>query len=142
MLAAKRDWVSPQFWLPLGHRSYTGSNLSVTPLAIFTADSRLTESRNSEWVYPEQEIKRILVDLFKTVPQVKSICAHFGTEEITVWTLLDSYDRDAREKVYEKELAICRELRVYDFDFRATSVDLVSPGELVQAGSREIYRRV
>lgn len=99
------------------------------------------DSDNSNWVYPEQEIVRVLVEVFKQVPQVESICAQFGPEEITIWTLLESYDREAREKVYGKELEVCQLLRVYDFDFRATSIELVSPDELVSTGSREIYRR-
>ncbi len=88
-----------------------------------------------------QEIKRLLVERFKEVPQVKSICAKFGPEEVAVWTLIDDYNREARERVYEKELKICRELAMYDFDFRVTSSEIVSSEELVRAGSREIYRR-
>ena len=82
----------------------------------------------------------LLVKAFQEVPQVQSICAQFGPA-ITIWTLLESYDREAREHIYQKELEICQSLRIYDFDFRASSVDLVSPEELIRAGSREIYRR-
>jgi len=117
------------------------SSLSMSGVSVLTTDSMLQESDRSEWAYPQQEVKRILVDLFSTIPQVKSICARFGSEEITIWTLLDSYDRKAREKVYEKELKVCRMLGLYDFDFRVTSIQLVSPGELVRSGSLQIYRR-
>lgn len=96
---------------------------------------------NSDWIYPEQEVTRILVDSFRSVPQVKSICATFGPHDITIWTLLDGYDREAREKVYGKELEICRTLGIYDFEFRATSIDLICPEELVGTGSHEIYKR-
>lgn len=117
------------------------SNLSMTPVSVSTTKSDVLEPEHSEWVYPEQEVKRILVDLFKEIPPVKSICARFGSEGITIWTLLESYDRDARDKVYEKELEVCRMLHIYDFDFRATSIDLVSPEELVRTGSHQIYSR-
>ncbi|MGH6839711.1 MAG: hypothetical protein ACREDT_13130 [Methylocella sp.] len=98
-------------------------------------------SENSDWTTPDQEITKILVEEFKQVPEVKSICAQFGQEEITIWTLLESYDRDARGKVYEKELKLCKILSVYDFDFRVTSIELVSPDDLVRAGSHILYRR-
>ena len=95
-----------------------------------------------DWVLPDQEVAGVLVKLFRQVPQVKSICAQFNSEEMTIWTLLESYDRTAREEVYKKELEICQKLNIKDFDFRVTSVDLVSPAELIEAGSTEIYRRV
>lgn len=99
------------------------------------------DSENYSWNYPDQEITKILVEKFKQVPQVKSICAQFCPEEITIWTLLDTYDRTAREKVYEKELEICELLRIHDFDFRVTSIELVDPDELIRTGSYQIYRR-
>jgi hypothetical protein len=99
------------------------------------------DSENYSWNYPDQEITKILVEKFKQVPQVKSICAQFCSEEITIWTLLDTYDRTAREKVYEKELEICELLRSHDFDFRVTSIELVDPDELIRTGSYQIYRR-
>ena len=87
-------------------------------------------------------LSRIIADSFKQIPQVRSICAKLGDgDDMTVWTLLESYDRDAREKVYEKELAVCASLHVYDFDFRVTSIALVRPKELVEGGFREVYRR-
>ena len=123
----KSEWVPPEQEVKL----------------ILVGLSSITDSifPESEWVPPEQEVKLILVNLFKSIPQVKSICAQFGAEEIIIWTLLESYDRKAREKVYEKELEVCRMLRLYDFDFRVTSIDLVSPDELIRSGSHEIYRR-
>jgi hypothetical protein len=60
---------------------------------------------------------------------------------MTIWTLINSYDRDARETIYEKELKICDLLHIYDFDFRVTSIDLVSPNELIHIGSHKIYER-
>jgi hypothetical protein len=99
------------------------------------------DSENSSWISSDQEITKILVEKFKQVPEVEFICAQFGNEEIIVWTLLEHYDRAAREKVYEKELEICELLGVHDFDFRVTSVDLVTPPELIRTGSHQIYRR-
>jgi hypothetical protein len=104
-------------------------------------DTSITSSESLRWVGPNQQVSRILVDVFKKIRQVKSICAQFGPEEIIVWTLLESYDRKARERVYKKELEICRRLGVQDFEFRVTSFDLVSADELVSTGSHEIYRR-
>jgi hypothetical protein len=115
--------------------------LCMSPVGASSADGDVISSEDAEWIYPEQQVARILVELFKKVPQVKSICAQFGPEEITIWTLLETYDRAARESVYLKELEVCQKLGVYDFDFRATSIDLVSPEELTRSGSREIYRR-
>lgn len=93
------------------------------------------------WIFPEQEVAKIVVELFKMIPQVEAICAQFRTNEIALWTLLDSYDRMARGQVYEKELELCQHLNAYDFDFRVTSVDLVSPADLVKTGFRQIYSR-
>ena len=95
----------------------------------------------SDWVFPSQEVTKILVEKFREVPQVKSICAEFRTDEIAIWTLLESYDRKARDEVYKKELEISEYFRLRDFDFRVTSVDLISPSDLVKAGCIEIYQR-
>ena len=90
---------------------------------------------------PECEISRILVESFRKVPQVMSIWAKFSDDGIAIWTLLDSYDRAARGEVYKKELYLCQSRRIYDFDFRVTSIDLVSPQQLADNGLKEIYRR-
>lgn len=124
------------FWSAMAERD----NLWATTVSSSRGTS-VTSSETSRWVGPEQQVCRILVDVFKKIHQVKSICAQFGPEEIVVWTLLESYDRNARERVYKKELEICRRLRVHDFEFRVTSFDLVSADDLVGAGSHEIYRR-
>jgi hypothetical protein len=124
--------------------SSSGSALCMTSIGISSEDRHLVSSshEDSDWIYPEQEIIRILVDHFRSISEVKSICASFGSQEITIWTLLERYDRAARERVYAKELEVCRKLRIYDFDFRATSIDLVSADELVRSGSHEIYRKL
>ena len=101
----------------------------------------ISDSEESEWILPEREIAKILVESFKEIRQVISICVQFSDDEITIWTLLDSHDRVARGKVYEKELDLCQTLRIYDFDFRVTSIDLVSPQQLIDVGSKEIYHR-
>lgn len=106
-----------------------------------TADSYSFSSGYAQWVDPERQITHILRESFRQVPQVESICAQFNQDGIIIWTLLDSYDRSAREKVYEKELEICSELRICDFDFRVTSIELVSPAELTKGGFIELFRR-
>lgn len=131
------------FYVFLVDKKERGNLSTNIEICVSSADFDFREStaENSEWIYPEQQVARVLVDLFKEIPQVKSICAQFGDDQITVWTLLDSYDRDAREKVYGKELEVCRLLKIHNFDFRVTSADLVPPEDLVAAGSREIYNR-
>lgn len=118
-------------------------NLCMSSVGVSSEDSHVFggDSGNSSWISPDQEIIKILVEEFKQVSQVQSICAQFGPEEITIWTLLESYDRSARERVYEKELEICKLLRIHDFDFRVTSIELVAPDELIRNGSYQIYRR-
>lgn len=132
---------SPFYTFPL-HAEEIGT-VGLTSVGVSSADFDVLEStdENSGWIYPNQEIASVLVELFKEIPQVTSICAKFGSDEIVVWTLLDSYDRDAREKVYGKELKLCQLLRIHNFDFRVTCADLVPPEDLVAAGSREIYKR-
>jgi len=145
----ERDWSPRNFITPLEQYffSFTLSPENICMTSVGHDPERThheivsSDSEGSDWIYPEQEITRFLVEAFRKIPQVKSICAQFGSEEITIWTLLEGYDREAREQVYQEELKVCRKLHVYDFDFRASSVDLVSPEELIQAGSREIYRR-
>ena len=107
--------------------------ISVTDIGISSANAR--------WVNPNRQVARIIADVFSEVPQVQSICVQFGSDFFTVWTLLSAYDPAARERVYERELRICELLNVYDFDFRVSSIDLVSPAELVDTGSVEIFRR-
>jgi hypothetical protein len=96
---------------------------------------------DGEWIEPQREIIRLLVESFRQIPEVASICAQFSPEGIAIWTLLKEYDRDAREAVYVKELELCEYLGGCDFDFRVSSIDLVTPGELVESGSREIFKR-
>ena len=116
-------------------------HVTMTPVNVHTTDALVIESENAEWVYPEQEIKRLLVDAFEQVPQVQAIYAQLGTDEITIWTLLDSYDREARSRVHERELEVSQTLHVYDFDFRVTSADVVPPEELQGSGMRKIFNR-
>ena len=104
-------------------------------------EEHVSDPEASEWIFPEREITKILVESFAKIPQVVSICAQFNDDEIVIWTLLDSHDRVARGKVYEKELNLCQTLRIDDFDFRVTSIDLVSPQQLIDVGSKEIYHR-
>jgi len=113
----------------------------MSPVGASSAGSEVIDSGNCEWVTPNRQVSRMLVDLFRQIEQVHSICAEFSAGGIKVWTLLESYDREAREEIYKKEIEICQTLRIRDFDFRVTSVDLVSPEELEQAGCRVIYRR-
>jgi hypothetical protein len=118
-----------------------GKNLCMISLSLSSKDVDVAFSDSAQWIPPEHEVFRVLVEGFKQIPQVKSICAQFGNEEVVIWTLLDKYDREAREKVYEKEMEVCQRLGIYDFDFRVTSAQLVPPSELVRAGSCEIYKR-
>lgn len=143
-----REWGSQPFKTTVQLYLYTfvpsrkqDSCMKVVELHSEDLEIVASVSENSEWIYPEQQVARLLVELFKEIPQVNSICAKFSDDEILVWTLLDSYDRDAREKVYGKELELCRLLRIHNFDFRVTSAELVPPDDLIAAGSREIYRR-
>ncbi len=139
------DWRSGSVQVANGLPHYTfpldiERSLGMSHKMIVLTNDQL-ESNRWDWVYPEQEVKRILVDLFKEIPQVKSICTQFDSQEITIWTLLESYDRKAREKVYEKELEVSQKLGLYNFDFRVTSIDLISPDELIRSGSHQIYKR-
>ncbi len=118
-----------------------GSAVSMSSTGIFSAQMRAENSKNSNWVFPEQQIASILVRLFSDVPQVRSICVQFGSDEMVVWTLLETYDREAREKVYRKELDVCELLQFHDFDFRVSTVDLVAPEQLKRAGLLEIFKR-
>ena len=104
-------------------------------------DSYVTSPEDSQWIPPEHQVFRVLVEAFKKVAKVQSICAQFGTDEVVIWTLLKDYDRVSREKVYRKEMEVCKRLGVYDFDFRVSSIKLVPPSELVRAGAIEIYNR-
>jgi hypothetical protein len=122
-------------------KQHSFKTMSESYSVVSSEDSHVVGMDFGNYIYPDREIKKILVEKFKQVPQVKAICAQLGPDEITIWTLLDSYDRTAREKVYEKELEICELLRVHDFDFRVTSIELVDPDELIRTGSYQIYRR-
>ncbi len=123
--------------------SLTGKNLYMTSVGVSSEDLQVLNSvsEGSEWIFPKQEIIRILVDKFKQVPQVESICAQFGSDEVTIWTILETYNPEARSTIHGKELEICRMLNVFDFDFRVTSADTVSPAELLGNGLFEIYNR-
>lgn len=143
MLYQVHDWQAKNIEAVIAN-FFVGPNLAMTPVGVSSRNSCLVswDSEESGWVRPEQDIKRILVDQFKEVPEVQSICAQFGSDQVTIWTILKEYDREARSKVHAKELQICQKLNVYDFDFRVTSADLVSPQELTHNGWHEIFSRV
>ena len=141
-----RSWQSSEFCTSVRSVHYAFTRRDKDPYCLSeierVQEEDISGPEESEWVPPEQEITKILVESFKEIRQVASICVESSEDGITIWTLLDSYDRVARGKVYEKELHFCRTLRVYDFDFRVTSIDLVSPQELIEGGSsKEIYHR-
>ena len=139
-MLTSRKWKQESY-PPTETRQYYHISNMVMPLLSVSSEDQRQVFTDFDWVLPEQEISRVLVEMFKQIPEVKSICARFSANEITIWTLLESYDREAREKIYSKELEICKYLSFFDFDFRVTSIDLVSPDELINAGSCEIYRR-
>lgn len=141
-------WGTEQFKPTLQGSFYTfmpidSQQVAMSATTVSSAESVVeSDADASGWTLPEHDLSRIIVDCFKQVPQVHSICAKLGDgDEMTVWTLLESYDRDAREAVYGKEMIVCQSLHVYNFDFRVTSHDLVSSKELVDGGFREVYRR-
>lgn len=140
----EREWEHSSFQM-FQRGVYTfllgDEHFDMSPVDASSIDLDLIVSSDADWIQPEQQVAHILIASFKEVPQVQSICAQFDAGGITIWTLLSSYDRAAREQVYERELRLCELLRIYDFDFRVTSIDLVSPTELVEAGSREIFKR-
>ena len=107
----------------------------------WAGDASLAWPETVEWVFPDQEIRKILATSFQEIDEVVSVCAQISADESVVWSLLESYDRDVQTRVYEKELEICERLRMYDFDFRVTSIDLVSPAELMAGGFQEIFKR-
>lgn len=119
-----------------------GKQFCMSPVGVSPANDVVTScDPNVEWIGHERDIARLLVESFKQIPQVASICAQFVSDGIVIWTLLEAYDREARERVYEKELDICQSIGACDFDFRVSSIDLVPVNELVKAGSHEIFKR-
>lgn len=114
---------------------------SMNPLMVWSDDDALSCSDDANWVFPQQEIRHILVESFRKVEAVASICAQIDEDESVIWTLLKTYDREARGQVHKKELEICQALHLYDFDFRVTSIEFVSPEELIGGGFQEIFKR-
>ena len=147
----------PTFWrqgrsAPIAHRvsyafsaGFMGTNDEFSQFCLSESvafgERSLSFPEEAMWASPKQELSRVLVDAFKEIPQVASICVQFSDEEITVWTLLASHDRAARGLVYDAELSLCQELRIFEFDFRVTFVDLVSSQQLTNAGFKEIFHR-
>jgi hypothetical protein len=107
--------------------------LSLTSVSVPTTDG--------QWLSPTQQVARVVADTISEVGAVRSVCMQSSPECHTVWTLMQSYDPDARDAVYTRELRICERLNAYDFDFRVTSLDLVSRAELLATGFIEIFKR-
>ena len=117
------------------------SQFCVSGFGEWAGDAPLAFSETVEWVFPDQEIRKILATSFQQIDEVVSVCAQINADESVVWSLLKSYDRDVRTRVYEKELEICERLRMYNFDFRVTVIDIVSPAELMAGGFQEIFKK-
>ena len=148
MLQSTEDWKSEGMgvnWQELCYAfvpvSADDSQPCVSESGEWAGDAQLACSETVEWVSPDQEIRKILATYFQEIDEVVSVCTQISADESVVWSLLKSYDRNARARVYEKELEICERLRMYDFDFRVTAIDLVSPAELVAGGFQEIFKR-
>lgn len=120
------------------HGTYVGISEA---LGISDDSHTLLPTTGTTWIFPENEITRILVESFKAVPQVKSICSESRKHNMAIWTILESDDRDARKEIYKRELQIGERFRLRDFDFRVTSLDLITPEELKNTGFVELYRR-
>ena len=148
MLQSTEDWKSEEMGLSWQALCYAftpvfadDSQLCVSEFGEWAGDAPLACSETVEWVFPDQEIRKILATYFQEIDEVVSVCTQISADESVVWSLLKSYDRNARTRVYEKELEICERLQMYDFDFRVTAIDLVSPAELVAGGFQEIFKR-
>ena len=111
------------------------------PVVAWGLGDVLVRSDEPDWVFPDREIRSLIVKSLMQVDDVGFIYAQINRAESVVWTLLKTYNRSARERVYAKELEVCDMLDIYDFDFRVTSMDLVSPIELSDSGFEEIFRR-
>src|SRR5688572_29472182 len=106
-MLATRIWGTEQFKPTLQGAFYTFmpsniENVSMSAVGVAAAQA-IAESADEAagWTLPEHDLSWIIANCFKEIPQVRSICAKLGDGvEMTVWTLLESYDRDAREKVY------------------------------------------
>ena len=148
MLQSTEGWKSEEMGVSWQAVSYAfapvfadDSQLCVSGFGEWAGDAPLVCSETAEWVFPDQEIRKILATYFQEIDEVVSVCTQISADESVVWSLLKSYDRNARTRVYEKELEICERLQMYDFDFRVTAIDLVSPAELVAGGFQEIFKR-
>lgn len=138
----EKDWISA-LAKPTGTPFYTFSfELGVTDTSIVSSDRDCVSSADSEWLDSEVQIAKVLVKMFRDINEVSSIFLKFEDDGFLVWTLLKSYDRSARERVYEKELEICTSLGIHDFDFRVTSKDLMASDELSGAGYHKIFSRL
>ena len=93
----QRKWLSGANRVPqaLPHYIFPPGLNGTNSVSASNVRPILLELHKSEWVGAEQEVKRFLVERFKEIPLVKSICAQFGTQEIIIWTLLETYDREA-----------------------------------------------
>ena len=118
-----------------------GHSICMTAVTLLSSDHDCVQTADSEWLNSEVDIARILVKSFSKVPEVNSIFIRFQDDEFLVWTILDSYNREARDKIYDKELEIFDNLKLDNFDFRVTSSDLMSPDELDEAGYHKIFSR-
>ena len=148
MLQSTEGWKSEDmsvswqaFFYAFAPVSADDSQFCVGGFGEWSSAAPLAFSETVEWVSPDQEIRKILATSFQKINEVVSVCAQISANESVVWSLLKSYDRDVRTRVYEKELEICERLQMYDFDFRVTAIDLVSPAELMAGGFQEIFKR-
>ena len=117
-----------------------GTSLSMTAIAMHS-DTQESATSDSKWLEGDVEVSHQLVKLFSQVPEVCAIFIKFQDDEFIVWTILKDYDREARDRIYDRELEICAALRVDNFDFRVTSKDLMSPDELNGAGYFQIFSK-
>lgn len=120
-----------------------GADMGVcmTSPSVVSLERNCSQTSDSEWLDSEVELARIIVGRFKDIPQVNSIFLRFQDDEFLVWTILESYDREARDKIYDRELELCDSLKLDDLDFRVTSKNLMAPDELQDAGYHNIFTR-
>ena len=100
MLQSTEDWKSEEMGLSWQALCYAftpvfadDSQLCVSEFGEWAGDAPLACSETVEWVFPDQEIRKILATYFQEIDEVVSVCTQISADESVVWSLLKSYDR-------------------------------------------------
>jgi hypothetical protein len=88
-----------------------------------------------------RRLKEFIALELSSAAEVEYVFCAFRNNVFYVWVLLDRFENEVRERIYEREELIIDEFPMFEFDFYLISRMGREPGELVSESIELVYDR-